>query len=229
VSDLARQTPGTEFLAVGISGLEAGENLSVIGAQGTHPDWQGFLAGYLAAMVTTDWRVGAIGLSDDLQAQAARQGFLNGVRYFCGACRPVYPPYIEYPRYVEMPAASTAEEWRVAIDLLLERAVRTVYLAPGTATPDVLTYLATRDVAIIASEPPPAALSAQWLATITMDPLDGVADVVREILQGKQGVSVEVELQLEVNPDKISPGRLRLAEMLLDELLAGFVDPGVEP
>ena len=56
---LAESTPDTKFLAVGFNDLAPGENLSVLRSGGGDYDIQGFIAGYIAALITPDWRVGA--------------------------------------------------------------------------------------------------------------------------------------------------------------------------
>jgi hypothetical protein len=98
---LIAAAPETQFLAVNIPGLEPAPNLSQIQAQGVRPDQSAFLAGYLAAAITQDWRAGVISLAGDA---TARLGFTNGVYYFCGLCRPAYPPFPNpgYPLSVEL-------------------------------------------------------------------------------------------------------------------------------
>ncbi len=58
---LTSAAPDTQFLAIaGVSGLKADKNLTISVGQGARLDQLGFLAGYLAAVVTKDWRVGVI-------------------------------------------------------------------------------------------------------------------------------------------------------------------------
>ena len=82
VGALAAAHPDTQFLAVGVPDLEAMDNLSVLGAQGERLDRQGFLAGYLAAVITPDWRVGVIGRADTPSGAAAQAGFTNGAIFY---------------------------------------------------------------------------------------------------------------------------------------------------
>ena len=64
LADLAVSAPQTQFVGVNIPGLEPTENLSGIGPDGASPDQLGFLAGYITAVVTSDWRVGTINTND---------------------------------------------------------------------------------------------------------------------------------------------------------------------
>src|SRR3990170_118813 len=79
---LVASAPQTQFLAIGIPGLEPVPNLSMIGPQGARPDEIGFLAGYIAAAVTPEWRVGVMAIGDSTAGVATREGFLNGVVFF---------------------------------------------------------------------------------------------------------------------------------------------------
>ncbi|MEW6716649.1 MAG: hypothetical protein AB1345_03970 [Chloroflexota bacterium] len=221
VAELASTISQTIFLAIGIPDVITTRNLSVIGAEGAHADWQGFLAGFLAALVTQDWRVGVMGTTDD---QTFRQAFINGVRYFCGKCRPVHPPYHEYPRFVELPPGSTSENWGTALDLLLQKSVQTVYLTPGVSLEELSPYLVSREINFISNTVPPENLHTQWIASVFPDPFQNIPELVLELLHGKESFDLPMQLALETNPNQVSPGRQRLAEAVLTELQAGHID-----
>jgi hypothetical protein len=55
-ADLAAAAPQTQFVAVEARDVKAGANLTLIGASSA--DQQAFLAGFMAAIATPDWRVG---------------------------------------------------------------------------------------------------------------------------------------------------------------------------
>jgi len=103
---LAESTPDIKYLAVGFNDLTPGENLSVLRSGGGDYDIQGFIAGYIAALITPDWRVGALSVQENPDALAARDGFRTGVKYYCGLCNPKYAPtginYL-YPKYIDLP------------------------------------------------------------------------------------------------------------------------------
>jgi hypothetical protein len=107
---LAESTPGTQFLAFGVEGVQPASNLSVLNSAAGRPDQLGFLAGYLAAAITEDWRVGVVSEASTAGGKAASLGFRHGVTYFCGLCLPVYPPFPNrgYPVQVDLPEAVRA-------------------------------------------------------------------------------------------------------------------------
>jgi hypothetical protein len=226
---LAAAAPGTQFLAVGVPGLEPAANLSVVGAQGPRPDQQGFIAGYIAAMLTPDWRAGAITISDSAEGRAARSGFLNGAVFFCGLCNQSYPPFYDYPRYVELPANASAAEWQAAANHMIDYYVETVYVAPGAGDPAMLATLAAAGINLIGSGAPGEAIQPNWVLSFSSDPLAQVQAVLPQILAGQGGKNLPLPLEFAaINPELFSPGKQALAEQVLADLLAGYIDTGVD-
>lgn len=230
VMNLVNANPQVQFLAVNVPGLQAGKNLSVIAGGGTRADQPGFVAGYLAAVITPDWRVGVISRSDTPEGKAARNGFMNGTVFYCGLCRPAYPPFVQYPFFADVTAEADSAALQAAADSLVANAVKTVYLAPGVGDAALLEYLAQKGLQIISGTTPPPAAAAQWAASLRADPAQAVKDAFARLQNGEQGFSLETPLALtDRNPALFSPGRQRLVEELLSDLLRGFVDTGVNP
>jgi len=222
---LAADAPDTQFLAIGIPGLEAGDNLSLISPGGFPADQMGFLAGYLAAVVTPEWRVGMVGVSDTEPGVQTRQNFLNGVVFFCGLCQQTYTPFYTYPMYVELPAAASPAEWQAAADVLVDKAVRTAFVAPGAGDEALLNYLAEAGVQLIGTTPPPPEAQDQWIASINPDIIAPLKAMWPDLLAGKGGLSLPASLTIgDINADLFSPGRQRLVEELLSKMQAGYID-----
>jgi hypothetical protein len=229
LQDLAASAPRTQFAGLGIPGIKVSRNLSVIDSDGARPDRIGFVAGYLAAVITEEWRVGVIAISDTAEGVAARQGFINGAIFFCGLCKQIYPPYYIYPLYVEMPAATSPAEWQSAADILVNRAVKTVFIAPMAGGDDLLTYLAQAGVNLISSGTPPAGIRSQWVASIQPSYIPALKALWPKMMAGDDGSSVPISLEIgNVNPDLLSPGRQRLVETIISELADGYIDTGVD-
>ena len=227
---LAAAAPQAQFLAVGLPGLQPASNLSRVGAQGARPDQQGFIAGVIAAAITLDWRVGVLGPEDSPGARAARLGFLNGAIYFCGLCSPYHGPSVDYPIYLELPASAGAAEVQSALQRLSDLAVKTVYVVPGSLSGDLAAGLAQAGISVLGSGAPPPELVSSWVASVDADPLPAVLDVLPALLAGQGGQSLEMALSL-TNPnlDLFSPGRQERVQEILADLLAGFIDTGVDP
>ena len=231
ITQLAASAPDTPFLAVGIPGLPSAPNLSVIDAVGDRPDQQGFIAGVIAAMLAPDWRAGVISLSDTAEGRSARTGFLNGVVYYCGLCRPIHPPFYEYPLYFELPITATSAEWQVAANYMVDHYARAVYVYPGAGDEAMLSTLAAAGVSIISSGEPPEAASENWAVSLTIDPLPLIQSQVEGLLNGSfsGGQSLVVPIQFtHINPSLFTPGKQQLAEQILSDLQAGYIDTAVD-
>lgn len=227
IANLAQANPQTQFLAIGIPGVQVADNLSRIGSDGNRPDQQGFLAGYLAAVITQDWRVGIIGRSDTPAGKAANNGFANGVTFFCGLCRPAYPPFIQYPIFIDL---STVADPQAAVDALVSNAVETVYVAPEADSDALRDLLAQAGLQIIASDAPSPQIADRWVAGISTDEMGAVRQIWPRLLSGEGGLDLSTPLALvERNAALFSLGRQGLVDKLLSDLLAGYVDSGVDP
>ena len=230
LESLASTSTEVQFLGVGIPGLEPAANVSLIGPMGLRFDQQGFVAGFIAAMITPDWRVGAIGLNDTQSGRASLNGFINGVGYFCGTCIPVYPPYLNYPKYISLTQAEIDISWRLAVDTLVQASVQTVYVPPEASSEPMLVDLVQHGMKIIGGEEPPQEFQSSWVVTIRPDPAQAVRLLWEDLLAGLGGASLPMPLVIvEVNTDLLSPGRLKLAESVMQELLDGYIDPAVDP
>ena len=228
IANLATANPQIQFLAVGIPGVQAAANLSAIGSEGERPDQQGFLAGFLAAVITKDWRTGVISRGDTVEGKSARLGFTNGVIFYCGLCRPAYPPFVQYPQYVELTAGASQAEQQAAADILIQNAVKTVYVFPGTGDETLLEYLAQAGVNLIGSGTALERLRSNWVASIRVDEAGAIRQIWPLLMSGEQGIQLSAPLVLtDQNPALFSTGRQHLVEKMLNDLLAGFIDSGV--
>jgi hypothetical protein len=227
---LAAAAPRTQFLSIDIPGLPASANLSQIDTQAARPDQQGFLAGYLASLVTADWRIGVISTGDDPAGKANRQGFLNGAVFYCGLCRPAYPPFVQYPVYEELITGAGAADQQAAADSLIAQGVTTVYVAPGAGDASLLEYLAGKGVNLIGGETPPEGVQNNWIATIQGDWLEGVRQAWKQALSGQPAGDTNLPLAItDRNETLFSLGRQRLAEQTRDDLATGLIDTGIDP
>jgi basic membrane lipoprotein Med (substrate-binding protein (PBP1-ABC) superfamily) len=228
---LISAAPETQFLAIdGDSSLKPGKNLTLAGGQSARLDQPGFLAGYLAAVVTLDWRVGVISQADSGPETAAQAAFINGAVFFCGLCRPAYPPFMQYPVYIQIAAGAGQPEQQSAVDTLVSRGVETVYVTPGATSEALLGYLAEKGIHIIGSVQPPQAIQVNWVATVTTDWASAVKDAWPGLLNGEGGQELSASIVVEdANPALFSPGRQQLVEETRTEMLAGRVDTGVDP
>lgn len=225
LGELSAAAPDTQFVAVGIPGAEPRPNVSVIASGDEQDGALGFAAGFIAAVVTEDWRVGVLGTPGSLASQA----FLNGAVYFCGLCNPPFPPF-DYPLLAEVPAGAGVSEWQAAADGLIaaERDVRTMFVAPGAGGDTLQEYLVQKGVFVIGVNPPPAAALPRWVATVYANPVPALERIWPELLAGNGGQVAEMAVgYTDVNTAVFTPGRQKLVDGMLRDLEAGLLDTGV--
>jgi hypothetical protein len=225
---LTESAPDTKFLAIGFDGLSSSENLSLLGSGGADYDIQGFIAGYIAAMITPDWRVGALSVEEDPNALAARNGFRTGVKYYCGLCNPKYAPiginYL-YPKFIDLPVDASESEISFYIDFLVNRVVNTYYIVPGVGTPQIYRKLIGYEKYIIGS-----GIDYRdeyqdfWVASLEYDLVSSLEEFWPQFIESETGlVELPPLLITDVNPELLSEGKLMLVDKILEEVQAGFI------
>ena len=228
IAELAQNFLDTKFLAVGFNDLEPGDNLSVLRSGGGDFGVQGFIAGYIAAMITTDWRVGALSVQENDDALAARDGFRVGVKYYCGLCNPKYAPtginYI-YPKYIDLPVDATDLQINANVDFLVDRAVNTFYIVPGVGNQNIYRSLVGYQKLIIGSGTDYREEYRDfWVISLKYDLLSTLNEVWPLFLSAERGFVESPPLLLtDINYDLLSEGKLMLVEKILQEVSSGFI------
>jgi basic membrane lipoprotein Med (substrate-binding protein (PBP1-ABC) superfamily) len=212
VGTLAAALPETRIVAVG---MEAeGANVQSLQFGEAAEAQAAFVAGYTAAAVTDDWRVGVLyGPGEGDLAQA----FVVGAEFFCGACA---PPYTDYPQA----AQGDPGNWQTGVDALLSEAVRTVYLTPAMEIPEIELYLANWGTLLIGNSAPTSEAAGQWLATVGADPAEALRQQLPQALAGQQVGSGGGGIALSnVNADYLGAGRQAHIQSVIDDLAAGYI------
>jgi hypothetical protein len=226
---LATTAPQVQFLAINISGITPGGNISVLGGN-SQSEIAAFLAGYTAALITDDYRIGMIIPKDNADALRALNAYANGRTYHCGICRPFYYLNWSFPQYIEIPADQDKDTYDSYADILmLQYKVRTIYLYPDIAIPELYNYIGTTGVYMIGTITPEQR-PAGWVMTIQPDVIKAIQNAWPQLIAGQGGITVQSPLGLsDIDPDLLSPGRQRKVQQVLDDLQAGRIDIGSAP
>jgi hypothetical protein len=229
IEQVASDNPQIGLITVGVV-TEGPTNLYSIRQPSESYDKSGFLAGYIAALVTADYRAGAIALSGDGKENAALQGFLNGVTFYCGLCRAAYPPFNSYP---QSQLISSAEPGPLldAVQAMRDLGVTTIYLSPGLNKPELFDALrGTDDIQFIGSGVPVDTEGYTWIVTVTTDIATGIQQAWEAWLAGESITVIDPPLAV-FHPDEslLSPGKLEHIESIIQDLESGRIDPGVDP
>ena len=229
IAALAAAAPQVQFLAINIPGLTAGGNISVLSGSG-QSDVAAFLAGYTAALTTDDYRIGMIIPKDNPDAIRALNAFANGMRFYCGICRPVYYSAWAYPQFVEIPAEEDHANYDAYADILiLQYKVGTIYLYPDIAIPELSTYIGTTGTSMIGTISPEER-PAGWTMTIQPDIIKAIQNAWPDLASGKGGLTVQSPLGLsDIDPSLLSPGKQRLVEQTLSDLQNGLINTVPNP
>jgi hypothetical protein len=225
IAALAAAAPGVQFLAINIPEIAPGGNVSVLGGS-AQSDIAAFLAGYTAALITDDYRIGMMMPRDHADAIRAYNAYVHGMIFHCGTCRPIYFYSWSYPQYVDIAADEDVNTYHAYADILiLQYKVRTIYLYPDIATEDLMNYIGTTGTLMIGTKTPEQ-LPGGWVMTIQPDVVKAIQNAWPQLLGGQGGVTVQSPLGLsDIDPSLLSPGKQRLVEQLLQDLQAGLVAP----
>lgn len=229
IAALAAAAPQVQFLAINIPGITAGGNMSVLG-NNSQSSVSAFLAGYTAALITDDYRIGMMIPKDNAEALNALNAYANGMAYYCGICRPFYYLNWTFPQYIEIGAEEDKDNYDAYADILMmQYKVRTIYIHPDVYTEDLATYIGTTGASMIGTISPEQR-PAGWVMTIQPDVIKAIQNAWPGLISGQGGVTVQSPLGLgDVDPTLLSPGKQRLVEEKLSQLEEGFINTGVNP
>jgi hypothetical protein len=130
-----------------------------------------------------------------------------------------------------LPSTATTAEWQEAANYMVDHYAQMVYVYPAAGDEAMLSNLAEAGANIISSGEPPQSASSSWVVSLTTDPLPLIQSQVEGLLNGNVlgGQSLVVPIQFtNINPALFTPGKQSLAEQILSDLQAGYIDTGVD-
>ncbi|HXQ33227.1 MAG TPA: hypothetical protein VN843_04320, partial [Anaerolineales bacterium] len=195
VAALAAAEPNVQFLAINLPDITAGGNISVLG-NNSQSDISAFLAGYTAALITDDFRIGMMIPKDNADAIRSLNAFANGMKFYCGLCRPLYYYQWAFPQYIEIGADEDPANYDAYADILmLQYKVSTIYLYPDIAIPELITYIGTTGASMIGTKTPEEQ-PAGWVMTIQPDVIKAIQNAWPNLVSGQGGITVQSPLGL---------------------------------
>jgi hypothetical protein len=229
IAALAAAAPQTQFLAINVPDVVPGGNVSVLG-ENAQEDIVAFMAGYIGALITEDYRIGMIYPKDDPEALQAVTAFENGMRYHCGQCQGFYYLPYTFPQNIEVPSDEDPARYSAYAEYLIsQRQVDYIYVYPELATPEFLAYVGSAgapQMGTLAEEQKPL----YWVASLRPDVVGAIRNAWPMLLAGGGGQAVVSPLALtDVDPTLLSPGRQADAERVLADLLTGRIFPLTVP
>ncbi len=225
ITSLAAAAPEVVFVVMDQPGVTPTQNITVIGDPVTDQRNQSFLAGYLAALISSDYKVGALVPSDSDLGEVIAEAFILGAEFFCGVCNPLYPPYNNFPQTEALSMANPQDGFQTAVDTLKLGGVEVLYIPGELASSEILDYVDEQGM-IVVGDAGPAMPHQNWAGTVTLNPSDALKEIWQDLLTGASGTQVPGTITLtNRNAGLISDGRLRLFEETTADLAAGLILP----
>jgi hypothetical protein len=218
-----------DFIAINNPNAIPASNISVIGDPADDSKRLAFLAGYLSALISTDYKVGALIAEDSANKDELIEAFVIGAEYFCGICQPKYPPYNNFPQFITLPLANAENGYEEVVKSIVNLGVENLYVNESLASAQLLGYLSEMGFNIV-SEQSPDVMTNNWIGTLQLDPGPSLGVAWSGILADSDGGQFPNAIVLvDMNTNLITEGRYRLFEEMLADLETGLVSPELVP
>lgn len=222
---LAPAAPAVHFVAVGQPNAVPSANLSVIGNALVEEERQTFMGGYLAALVTDDFKVTGLIPSDIALTNEAQNAFVTGARFYCGLCNPKYPPYNAFPQVLTLPTGSDTASLQSVVDTIANLGTEVIYVHPALVTPELLNIIEGFGMEVVSGARPDMPRN-NWVGTVALDPAPALTAVWADIMAGNPGQQRPGSIVLlDQEAGLISAGRMRLFDEMQADLEADLVLP----
>ncbi len=223
LAEIAGAAPQTQFVVVSQSDLQAPGNVSVIRV---HKEYETFAAGFVAAVITNDWRAAGLLPADTPLGGTINDAFQNGGAYYCGRCVPLLAPYVRFPVPVSLPSGSSLSDWQNVANTLSQSVVYMLYVDPQVSSPELLYDLGSRGFLLFGGQAPTDEVRPRWALTLQTDVVTPLKDLWPGLLQGTGGQVISAGITFtDINPELFTPGKQRLTEKMLEDLTQGFINP----
>lgn len=229
LNTLASNAPNITFVAIGDPAAVVAENLSVIGDPLVEARQQAFMAGYLSALISSDSKIVALIADENPSRDLLAESYMVGVRFFCGLCQPLFPPYNLFPQWEALSSDMTGESYRLVVDNFSNMAVEVVYVHGALISPELLTYLEEQGMKVVSDRAPDVQRS-NWVGTIIADPVPVLEALWPDLMMAAPGKQMPSEIVLtDRDAGLVSEGRYRLFEVMVANIQAGLVSVEITP
>jgi len=222
---LALTAPAIQFVAIDQPNAVPSTNLSVIGDPLVEEERQTFMGGYLAALVSSDYKVAGLIPSDIPLTTEAQNAYMTGARFYCGLCKSLYPPYNIYPQVFTMPVSNDSTVIQTAVANLVALEAEVVYVHGQLIAPELLNLLTDRGILIVGGESPDMARN-NWVGTVAVDPSPALTRIWGDVVAGTGGQQVPGSIVLlDLESGLLSDGRRIMFDEMKTDLEENLVLP----
>jgi len=184
-----------------------------------------FIAGYLSAMISNDWRVGGLLPSMTYHNTAADVVFQNGVVFLCGRCAPTFGPIVDFPITTLLSLPEDNDATLQAYGEISTNKINTLYIPSAYLFDDLVILLKQSGVTIV-SDTKPAIDQSEWIDYSIVDNLSGlIMDALSVSDEQDELVTKPVLFSVYATGKELSPGKSDFINNMIENLQAGFISP----
>lgn len=226
--NVAADFPSVKFVGVDQPAVDSLANYFTLGDPGNRLDEEGFLAGTLAGLVTEAHTVGIVVMGGTLEGRLYANGFLHGVRYFCGDCE-VRTIELNDPSDAAAGEGTATRLKNAGVDVMFAAAGAAGESGLGAATPLGVWVIGLGYDRVTASNGDPLVLG-----SVLRRPDLTLPIVVAALIAGQTPphdpfalANGSISLSENVGPD-VSPAMMKLIGDTISYLASGLLDTGVD-
>ncbi|PKO07353.1 MAG: hypothetical protein CVU41_01240 [Chloroflexi bacterium HGW-Chloroflexi-3] len=184
-----------------------------------------FIAGYLSAMISNDWRVGGLLPPISYQNTNADKVFQNGVVFLCGRCAPTFGPIVKFPMTALLSNPEDNESTLQAYGEISTNKINTLYI-PSSYLFDDLVILFKQSGVTIVSDAISGVDQSDWIDYAIVDNLSNlIMEAISKTDQQEELVTIPVEYSVFASSRELSPGKSNFIANMIQTLQAGFISP----
>jgi len=229
INNLANRYPEVSFVAVDNNSAAPSVNLNVIGDPIVDQQRRSFMAGYLAALLSDDYKVAALAPVEGSSTETVLESFVVGVRFFCGICQPKYPPFQSFPQWETIPLGSSADTYQPILENYKNIGVEVIYAHGDLVSSEILTAITDLDIMMVGDQRP-LTTSNNYVGTVLSDPRPALENLWQDLMNGNDGFQTPASIALvDRNFNLLSEGRYQLFMEMADNLQVGLVSPEAVP
>lgn len=188
-----------------------------------------FIAGYLSAILSNDWRVGGLLPAIEYQNTSAEKIFQNGVEFMCGRCSPTFGPIVNFPVTTTLSSPEDNEGTLQAFSEISPNKINILYIPSAYLFDDLVILLHQSGITIV-SDSVPGQDRSDWIDYAIVDDLSNlILESISESEQNEDLQIVPISYSVEAITAELSPGKNNFITLMINDLQKGFISPYQAP
>jgi hypothetical protein len=184
-----------------------------------------FIAGYLSALISNDWRVGGLIPPIQYQNTGADLVFQNGAVFLCGRCAPTFGPIVDFPITALLSSPEDNDSTLQTYGEISTNKINTLFIPSAYLFDDLVILLQQSGVTII-SDAKSGGEQSDWIDYAIIDNLSElIINAISDTGQQEGLITTPVEFSVYSSIGELSPGKSDFINDMIKNLQAGFISP----